>query len=86
MKRAYSQKTIILLGEKDVSRTGKGFPKSGMDDKQGLNRFERGKNFFDLSKKKAEELKTKFNWQLKTVPNVGHSGVKMARAALKYVD
>ena len=86
MKRAYSQKTIILLGEKDISRTSKGLPKSRMDDKQGLNRFERGKNFFDQSKKKAEELGTKFNWQLKTVPNVAHNAVRMARAALKYVD
>lgn len=86
MKRAYNQKTIILLGESDIKRTDSGFPKTSADDKQGLNRFERGKNFFNLSKKKAEKLKTKFNWRLVTVPNVGHNGVKMARAALKYID
>ena len=86
MKRACSKKVIILLGENDVKRTDKGFPKNPSDDKQGLNRFERGKNFFSQSKKKAEELKTKFNWRLVTVPNVGHSGAPMAKAALKYID
>lgn len=86
MKRAYGQKTIILLGESDISRTGKGFPQTPSDDKQGSNRFERGKNFFAQSQKKAAELKTKFNWQLATVPNVAHNAVKMAKAALKYVD
>ena len=86
MKRAYAQKTIILLGANDVSRTDRGFPQTPADDKQGLNRFERGKNFFNQSQKKARELKTKFNWQFATVPNVGHNGVKMAIAALKYID
>lgn len=86
MKRAYAQKTIILLGENDVSRMSKYFPKSPADDKQGLNRFERGKNFFNQSQKKAKELKTKFNWKLVTVPNVRHSAPTMARAALKYID
>ena len=86
MKRAYAQKTIILLGESDVNRTYRGFPKTPADDKQGLNRFERGKNFFNKSQKKAKELKTKFNWRLVTVPNVGHNSIKMANAALKYID
>ena len=82
LKRAYGKKVIILLGEEDIKRTTKTFPKSVAADKQGFTRLERGKNFFAQSKSKAEELGTKFNWQLITVPKVGHEGVAMARAAL----
>lgn len=86
MKRAYKQDLIILLGEKDIIRNVKDFPKGPVIDKLGLTRLERGKNFFALSKKKAEELGTKFNWRLSTVPNVGHSGITMAKVALKYLN
>lgn len=86
LKRAYKQDVIILLGENDVKYTSKGFPNKPPVDKQGLNRFERGKNFYAQSKKKAEELRTKFNWKFLTVPNVGHNGIRMAKVALKYLD
>lgn len=86
LKRAYKHDLIILLGEKDIRRDSKGFPKSPAADKQGVNRLERGKNFFAQSKKKAEEIGAKFNWKLITVPNVGHGGVSMSKASMKYLD
>ena len=86
LKRAYAKNVIVLLGEEDIKRTAKNFPKSAAADKQGMTRLERGKNFFAQSKAKAEELGTKFNWQLITVPKIGHNGVLMAIAALEYID
>lgn len=85
LKRAYETDVIIMVGEEDILR-GKYFPKSAEADEQGLTRLERGKNFFAKSKLKAEELNAKFNWQFVAVPNVRHSGIKMARQALKYID
>lgn len=82
LKRAYKQDVIVLLGERDISRKA---PKSPTIDKLGLNRLERGKNFFAMSQKKAEEIGTKFNWRLIIVPNVGHSRISMAKNALKYL-
>lgn len=85
LKRAYSQDVIIMLGENDVNRDSKYFPKSAKDDKQGLTRFERGKNFFAKSQVKAKRLGTKFNWRLVKVPNVGHDGLKMIKQAMRYI-
>lgn len=85
LKRAYKKDAIILLGENDVKRT-RSFPQTPADDKQGLNRLERGKNFYAKTVLKAQEIGVKLNWQLITVPDVGHSGIKMARRALKYID
>ncbi|MBR6013330.1 MAG: alpha/beta hydrolase [Selenomonadaceae bacterium] len=85
LKRAYSSDVIILLGENDVKNTARGFPKSKIIDGQGLNRLERGKNFFAKSKAKAEEMGVEFNWRLITVPKVGHSSVRMAKNVLKYI-
>lgn len=82
LKRAYKHDVIILLGEKDISRKA---PKSPTIDKLGLNRLERGKNFFAMSREKAAEIGAKFNWKLITVPNVGHARIKMAKNALKYM-
>ena len=85
LKNAYEKNVIILLGEKDVLRGNKYFPKSPAADRQGLTRFERGKNFFAQSKAKADELGVKFNWRMITVPNVGHIPTKMEKAALEYI-
>ena len=85
LKRAYNQDVIILLGEKDVLR-GKHFPDSAQAEAQGSTRFDRGKNFYIKSNLKAQELGTRFNWRLITVPNIGHAGVSMAKQAVKYID
>ena len=69
LKRAYKQDVIIMVGDKDIK----------------VNRLDLAKDFFEQSKKKAEELGAKFNWRLVIVPNVGHSRIKMAKAALKYL-
>ena len=84
LKRAYAHNVIILLGENDVKRS-KELPTSPSAERQGKNRFERGKNFYAVSQAKAAEIGAEFNWQLVTVPNVGHFGKMMAKAALKYI-
>lgn len=75
LKRAYKQNVMIMVGENDKKIVTR-----------NLNRLEHGKKFFEDSKKKAEELRTKFNWKFLTVPNVGHNGIRMAKVALKYLD
>lgn len=52
-------------------------------DTQGKNRFERGKNFYEQMKNKAEKLGFEFNWKLSTVPKVGHNDYKMAKSAVE---
>lgn len=84
LKRAYESHAIIMLGESDVQR-GKNLPTNPSAELQGKNRFVRGQNFFAQSQAKAAEIGAKFNWQMITVPNVAHSGVKTAKATLDYL-
>lgn len=84
LAQEFSKVVIILLGESDT-RTGGVLRHTSLADKQGSNRFERGNNFFERSKDKAEALGVPFNWQLITVPGVGHSDVGMAAAAAKLI-
>lgn len=84
LKRAYEGNVIVMLGESDVKRD-KNLPTSPSAERQGKNRFERGQNFFAQSKAKAAEIGAKFNWKLVTVPNIGHQGTQMAKAALNYI-
>ncbi len=81
---AFRKPVIILLGEQDIKRS-KILRKRPLADAQGQNRLERGMNFFAKAKAKAVKLNTPFNWQLITVPNVGHDDVGMARAAAQII-
>lgn len=81
---AFAKPVVLLLGEADVKRPNN-LRRTPEADRQGLNRLERGKNFFETAKKKAAELGVPFNWRLVTVPGVGHSGAKMGNAAMQVI-
>ncbi len=75
---------IILLGKHDDEYEKRGHLRSGpMLDAQGPHRYARGLHFYRTAKDLAKsKLKShQFNWQLKTVPNVGHSYREMSTAA-----
>ena len=78
----YSKQLFLLLGTADTIRDDEDFYKTAQADAQGLTRFARGQNFFQLSRRKADELKTQFNWTEVFVPNAGHSNSRMCRFAL----
>jgi len=82
--QAYARAVIILLGENDT-KTGGVLRQTSLAERQGINRFERGNNFFTMSKDMAKALRVPFNWELITVPGVGHSDGGMAGAAAKLI-
>ncbi len=84
LAQAFAKPVTILLGEQDIKRS-KVLRKTPQADAQGANRFERGNQFFEKSKAKAAELGVPFNWNLITVPGVGHDDVGMAAAAAKLI-
>ncbi|WP_378954624.1 alpha/beta hydrolase [Pelosinus sp. sgz500959] len=84
LAKAFAKPVTILLGENDV-KTGGVLRHTELADGQGINRFERGNNFFAMAKDKAEALGVPFNWKLITVPGVGHSDGGMAAAAAKLI-
>lgn len=75
----------VLLGVEDTNpkkpaaRLWKDTPEA---NEQGKHRFERGHAFFNAGKNTAKQLGVPFNWQMKYVPGVGHSGAKMLAVAL----
>lgn len=82
---AFAKPVVILLGEADTRRT-ENLRQTPEADAQGMNRLERGKNFFAIAQEKAAEMGVPFNWQAATVSGVGHDGAAMADAALAVIE
>eukprot|EP00658_Telonema_sp_P-2_P060983 TRINITY_DN49755_c0_g1_i1.p1 TRINITY_DN49755_c0_g1~~TRINITY_DN49755_c0_g1_i1.p1 ORF type:complete len:334 (-),score=78.95 TRINITY_DN49755_c0_g1_i1:252-1253(-) len=80
-----AQPLLLLLGEQDIDPK-KPSPKVWRDtdqaNAQGLHRFERGHSFFGAAQRAAENLGTECNWEMATVPTVGHHGGAMSAVAL----
>ena len=75
----------ILLGEDDLGPRTKPLSNGQMARAQGPNCLERGKLLYSTTKIKAEELGFDFNWELITVPDVGHDNYKLAPFASVYL-
>lgn len=85
LAKAFAKPIVIMLGESDTRQNHKVLRHTPEADSQGLTRFERGNRFFNEAKARAVELGVPFNWQLITVPGVGHSDSKMAATAAKLI-
>ena len=85
LSMAFSKKLILLLGTADNDPKHKYLKNTPETVAQGLHRFERGHNFFDLAKSKAAESGADLQWQLKTVAGVGHDKFKMSEFASKII-
>ncbi|MDK2124578.1 hypothetical protein [Parachitinimonas caeni] len=85
LKAVFGRKLWVLLGEADIDPDHKHLSKKPAAMAEGANRLERGKRFFATAEKLAASLNTPLNWQLKTVPGVGHSDQGMAKAAARWL-
>lgn len=79
---ALGRDVSILLGEADTDPHHHNLRRDPVTDRQGLNRLERGRNFFAAAQALAAAQGVPFEWRLITVPGVGHSNAGMAAAAL----
>ena len=83
---AFETKLIVHLGESDTNQNSSGLRHNTVvDNQQGLNRFARGNYFFNTSEAEAEDMDVAFNWEIDTVPNVGHNAQQMANDALPHI-
>ncbi|MCZ8136707.1 MAG: hypothetical protein O9266_10405 [Porphyrobacter sp.] len=78
---ALGKRLTVLLGTADTDRSDPDLRKTPEADAQGPHRFARGQRFFAIAKQTAATLETPFGWSIRTVPGVGHSNGKMAKAA-----
>jgi poly(3-hydroxybutyrate) depolymerase len=81
LKQAMRRHLVVLLGEQDTKTDGPDVPRSKEAVAQGANRYERGQNFFRQARAQAGQMGADLQWQLVTVPGVGHDSRKMSRAA-----
>ena len=82
LKQAFTQRLIVLLGDKDIDPNHKHLRKTPKAMAQGRHRFERGENFYKVASRETARLKTPLNWKLRAVKGVGHSNSGMAKAAI----
>ncbi|MDO1451081.1 hypothetical protein Q0590_32705 [Rhodocytophaga aerolata] len=86
LKNAFRRKLVVFLGELDnENETGGTLLRSKSADQQGFHRLARGNFFFKHAKEMAAAFDFEFNWQIKTIPGVGHNHQLMGDAAGKYL-
>lgn len=72
---------VVLLGEDDTNPNQDSLNRDPEVMPQGPHRLARGYNFFETGRREAGRLGAPFAWRLQTVPDVAHSGSRMAPAA-----
>ena len=80
-RRSFAQKLIIMLGQDDDDENHHGLRITMEARAQGAHRLARGRYFYNRAKEIAQKSNFKFSWQIKEIPDVGHSGRLMAEAA-----
>lgn len=81
LKAVFNKEVFVVLGESDTDTTSSNFQKGPEYNKQGLNRYERGQNYFRVCTQAAAALKVPFRWKLISLPGVAHSNAETAKAA-----
>ena len=76
----YSEDLLILLGTADTLRTNN-LRVNKEADAQGLNRLERGINYYEWNKTNANQLGLNFKWKIDYVQDAGHEHFLMSQAA-----
>lgn len=85
LTKIFAKPVTILLGEKDNDPNHKLLRHTRLADEQGMNRFDRGMQFFNQARAKAGEMGVQFKWKIITVPGVGHNDLGMAQAAAQLI-
>jgi pimeloyl-ACP methyl ester carboxylesterase len=80
LKVAFQRDFTLLLGEDDTDPYAEDLQRDPKTDLQGINRLERGLNFYAAAQKYAG-AGNPFNWKLRVIAGVGHSHGGAAKAA-----
>ena len=81
VKKFLSMDLHILIGSNDTD-VNSSINKSKGAQNQGLNRYQRAKNFFEYTESIVEQNNLEFNWKYQVVPGAPHSNKVMSRAAV----
>ena len=84
-ERVFPRPLVVMVGENDTDVTNAMLLRSEEAMRQGPHRHARGRYFFEDAQAEAKRMRLPFNWQLVSVPGVGHSNRGMARAAAAWL-
>jgi hypothetical protein len=85
LQNIYQKNVTVLLAKQDTSTTSSSLRRTPEAMLQGKYRFERGNNFFTASKKMADSINAKFQWQLQTIHDAKHKNVQMKAKAADFL-
>ena len=85
IKWFYRLKGGVFLGSADNDSNHESLPRMRKARKQGKNRLERCKNFFEDLVKYGVDNNLPFRWRFQIVSNVGHSNIGMSMAASEFL-
>ena len=77
-----SKKLIILVGENDNDPDDPYLRRNLDVDEQGINRLDRANYFYSLAESIASDQDLPFNWEITTIPNVGHELLPISNYAI----
>lgn len=77
----FAKNIFIVIGEADNNPNDGGLRRNSIVDLQGTNRYARAQYFFNQSNAIATRNNLSFNWQYKSLQNVGHNVVLTANYA-----
>lgn len=86
LKKYFSKHLVVHVGDRDTNPDGPHASTHPAAVAQGVNRFERAKNFYETSRKIAKEIGAPFKWELVVVKGVGHTSRSMVYGTSKRVD
>lgn len=85
VKANLAKPLVILLGDRDTDPNHPNLRRNAEADRQGTNRFDRGRNFHAVAAAEAKRLGVDFGWKLVIVPGVAHDNAGMAAAAVEHL-
>lgn len=82
LRRFLAAPLTLLLGQADTNNTVEtgNFDASAEANREGENRLERGRNFFESGRQLAQEKGWEFGWKKVEIPGIGHDGKLMINA------
>lgn len=81
LARWFAYSMILFAGDRDIVTDDPNLPSQAEALAQGPHRYGRAHFMLDFARAEAERLGVPCNWQLITVPGIGHDGAAMSRAA-----
>jgi poly(3-hydroxybutyrate) depolymerase len=85
VKANFAKPLVILLGDKDINPNHPQLRRDAGSDRQGLNRYDRGRNFVAVAEAEARRLGVPFAWKVESVPGVAHDNAGMTAAAVRWL-